>query len=146
MPLFKSRLLLLKSKITLYKVIVKLFALYACSAWATTKSDKKVFGRKILRKIFGSKKNNIGECEMRNNEELDNLCKEPTIIGTPKSTRISWRPKGRPRQRWVYRIQEDLKFLNLRDAEECVKDREGWRHNVVFGFYRPLKPRRRRTC
>jgi len=48
-----------------------------------------VFERKILRKIFGPKRNNDGEYEMRNNEELDNLYKEPTIIGSLKSTRIS---------------------------------------------------------
>jgi len=82
-----------------------------------------VFERKILRKIFGPKRNNNGEYEMRNNEELDNLYKESTIIGSLKSTRISWaghvwrsegmigsitkwkpvtkRPRGRPRQRWI---------------------------------------------
>jgi hypothetical protein len=35
-PLFKSKILSWKSKITLYKVLVRLVALYACSAWATT--------------------------------------------------------------------------------------------------------------
>ena len=149
MPLFKSRLLSIKSKITLYKVIVKPIALYACSTWATTKSDEGklgVFERKILRKIFGPKRSNDGEYEMRNNEELDNLYKEPTIIGSLKSTRISWaghvwrsegmigsitkwkpdtkRPRGCPRQRWMDRVQEDLKLLNVRNAEECAKDRE----------------------
>jgi len=57
------------------------------------KSDEKklgVFKRKILMQIFGPKKNNDGEYERRNNDELDNLYKESTIIGTLKSTRISW--------------------------------------------------------
>lgn len=48
-----------------------------------------VFERKILRKIFGPKRNNDEEYEIRNNEELDNLYKEPNIIGSLKSTRIS---------------------------------------------------------
>ncbi|KAL4085316.1 hypothetical protein QTP88_027175 [Uroleucon formosanum] len=61
LPLFKSKLLSRKSKVTLYKVLVRPIALYASSTWATTKSDEKkleVFERKILRKIFGPKKNN----------------------------------------------------------------------------------------
>ena len=55
LPLFKSKLLSRKSKVTLYKVLVRPVALYASSTWATTKSDEKkleVFERKILRKIF----------------------------------------------------------------------------------------------
>ncbi|KAL4119689.1 hypothetical protein QTP88_012478 [Uroleucon formosanum] len=68
LPLFKSKLLSRKSKVTLYKVLVRPIALYASSTWATTKSDEKkleVFERKILRKIFGPKKNNEGEYEER---------------------------------------------------------------------------------
>ncbi|KAE9522623.1 hypothetical protein AGLY_016986 [Aphis glycines] len=156
MPLFKSRLLSINSKITLYKVIVKPVALYACSTWATTKSDEGklgVFERKILRKIFGPKRNNDGEYEVRGNRELYDLYKEPTIVGSLKSTRISWaghvwrsegmigsitnwkpdtkRPRGRPRQRWVDRVKEDLKLLNVRNAEECANDREEWKQYVV---------------
>jgi len=59
MPLFKSRLLSIKSKLTLYKVLVKPIALNECGTWATTKSDEGklgVFERKILRTIFGPKR------------------------------------------------------------------------------------------
>jgi hypothetical protein len=49
-----------------------------------------VFGKKVIRKIFGSKCSNNGVYEMRKNEELDNLYKEPTIIRFLKNTRISW--------------------------------------------------------
>jgi len=108
-----------------------------------------VFERKILRKILGPKRNNNGEYEIRNNKELKNLYKEPTIIGTLKSMRISWvghvwrlermigliikwRPdtkrfRGRPKQKWMDRVQDDLKLLDVRNAEEHAKDREGWR-------------------
>lgn len=82
---------------------------------------------------------------MRNNKELD-LYKEPTIIRSPKSARISWAghvwrsegmigsiakwkldteiSRGRPRQIWLNRVQEDSKLLNVRNAEECANDRE----------------------
>lgn len=92
MPLFKSRLLSIKSKTTLYKVIVKKIALYASNTWAMNKLDEKkieVFERMILRKIFGPKRNNDGEYVMRSSKELNNIYKEPTIIGTLKSTKIS---------------------------------------------------------
>lgn len=71
MWLFKSRLLSIKTKSTLYNVIVKPIALYAYSIWTTTKSDEKkleMFERKILMKMFGPKRNNGREYEMRNNE------------------------------------------------------------------------------
>ncbi|VVC42633.1 Hypothetical protein CINCED_3A010975, partial [Cinara cedri] len=41
LSLFKSKLLSRKSKVTLYKVLVRPIALYASSTWATTKSDQK---------------------------------------------------------------------------------------------------------
>lgn len=60
------------------------------STWATTKSDGKkveVFERGILWKIVGPKRNNDKDYVMRNNEESDNLHKEPTVIETLKTTK-----------------------------------------------------------
>jgi len=156
LPLFKSKLLSRKSKVTLYKVLVRPIALYASSTWATTKSDEKkleVFERKILRKIFGPNKNNEGEYEIRSNKNLEELYNEPNITGILKSARIGWaghvwrskgligqitawkpnakRPRGRPRQRWADRIKEDLKMLGVRNAEETAQNREEWRQYVV---------------
>jgi hypothetical protein len=31
----------------------------------------------------------------------------------------------------VYRVQEDLKLLKVRNAEECAKDRKEWKQYVV---------------
>jgi len=78
--LFKSKLLSRRSKTTLYKVLIRLIALYACETWATTKMDEKKLGvleRKILRKIFGLKKNEGGEFEIRTNEEF--LLEKPIL-------------------------------------------------------------------
>jgi len=148
--LYKSKLLSRKSKVTLYKVLVRPITLYASSTWATTRSDKKkleVFERKILRKVFGPKKNNEGEYEVQNNKNVEELYNEPNITGILKSARIGWaghvwrskgligqittwkpnakRPRGRPRQRWADRIKEDLKMLGVRNAEETAHNREG---------------------
>ena len=156
LPLFKSKLLSRKSKVTLYKVLIRPVALYASSTWVTTKSDEKkleVFERMILRKIFGPNKNNEGEYEIRSNKNLEELYNETNIVGILKSARIGWaghvwrskgligqiitawkpntkRPRGRPRQRWTDRIKEDLKMLVVRNAEETAQDREDWRQYV----------------
>lgn len=58
-PLFKSKLLSKRTKIRLYKVLIRLTAPYACGMWALTKSDEKrlmVFERKILREIYSPKR------------------------------------------------------------------------------------------
>jgi hypothetical protein len=44
----------------LYKTLVRSIVLYACGSWALTKKDEKklmIFERKILRRMFGTKKN-----------------------------------------------------------------------------------------
>jgi len=72
-PLFKSKLLSRRTKIRLYKTLVKSIVLYACGAWASTKADEKklmIFERKIFRRILGSKKNTENnEYERRTNAE-----------------------------------------------------------------------------
>jgi len=57
----------IKTKIKLYKILIRPVALYAGGTWVMIKSDERklqVFERKILRKIFGPKKNNKGEYEI----------------------------------------------------------------------------------
>jgi len=144
-PLFKSKLLSRKTKIRLYKTLVRPIVLYACGAWASTKTDEKklmIFERKILRRIFGPKKNTENnEYERRTNAELKELFNETDIVGVLKSRRLSWaghvwrakdklinevtmwklyrkRPIGRPRQRWSDRVKEHLKLLGIRDREK----------------------------
>jgi len=93
MLLFNWRLLSRKTKITLYKILVRPAALYAGVTWATTKSNErklKVFEKKILRKIFGPKRNNEREYKIKNNEELKDLYDETNVAGTLKSMIISW--------------------------------------------------------
>lgn len=49
--ILKSKLVSIKSKLTLYKVMIRPVALYACESWATTKTDKQNlarFERKVL--------------------------------------------------------------------------------------------------
>jgi hypothetical protein len=91
--LFKSKKLSRRTKIRLYKTLVRPIVLYACGAWASTKSDENklmIFVRKILRRIFGLKRNEEGIYEIRSNRELNALYNEPSIVATLKSQRIRW--------------------------------------------------------
>jgi len=49
-----------------------------------------IFERKILRRIFGPKRNEEGIYEIRSNRELNALYNEPSIVTTLKSQRIGW--------------------------------------------------------
>jgi len=108
---------------------------------------------KILRKIYEPKNNDVGEFEVRTNEELRRLFGEANIIGIMKSYRLRWadhlwrseeilgnttrwrsstkRPRRRPRQRWADRIKEELRMIVIENGEEVSRDREKWRDDVA---------------
>jgi hypothetical protein len=51
----------------------------------------KVFGNRVLRRIFGSKRDEVtGGWRKLHNEELHNLYSSPNIIGVIKSRRMKW--------------------------------------------------------
>jgi hypothetical protein len=93
----------------------------------------RVFENRVLRRIFGRKKDEVTEeCRKLHNEELRDLYSSSNIIRIIKSWRMRWaghvarmgeernayrllvgkpegkRPLGRPRRRWVDNIRMDL--------------------------------------
>jgi hypothetical protein len=71
-----------RTKIRLYKTLVRPIVLCACGARASIKSDEKklmIYERKILCRIFGPKRNEEGGYEIRSNRELNSLFNEPNI-------------------------------------------------------------------
>jgi hypothetical protein len=97
------------------------------------KHKLRVFEKKVLRRIFGPRRDEVTE-EWRRlyNEEINNLYSSPNIVRVIKSRRMRWaghvarmdeerglyrvlvgkpegkRPLGRPRRRWVDNIRMDL--------------------------------------
>jgi hypothetical protein len=85
------RLLSRNIKIRIYKTKVLPVVLYGYESWSLTLRDEhrlKVFENRMLRRIFGPKKNELkGGWRKLHNEELYNLYSPPNIIRMIKSRR-----------------------------------------------------------
>jgi hypothetical protein len=81
-----------KTKIKLYKTLLRPILLYGSESWVLTKCDEnklRIFERKILRKIYGSTNDN-GTWRIKYNHELYQLYEEPDIVKVVKVGRLRW--------------------------------------------------------
>jgi hypothetical protein len=104
-----------------------------------------VFENRVLRKIFGPKRDEVtGEWRKLHNEELHNLYSFPDIIRQVKSRRVRWaghevqgffgkaRRKETPRKtkrRWEEMIRMDLREIGLGGVDwvRLAQNRDRWR-------------------
>jgi hypothetical protein len=129
----------------------------------------RVFENRVLRRIFGPKRNEVmGEWMKWQNEELHNLYSSPDIIRQLKSRRMRWaghvacmgedrkvykvlvgkpegkRALGRPRHRWEFGIRMDLREIGWEGVDwiRLAEDRDRWLAvvNAVMNL-RVLAPR-----
>jgi hypothetical protein len=80
-------------KIRIYKIIILPLVLYGCETWSLTLREEhilRVFESRVLRRIFGLKRDEVTGWEKLHNEELHNLHSSPGIIRMIKSRRIRW--------------------------------------------------------
>jgi hypothetical protein len=82
--LWSSRLLSRNVKVKIYKTIILPVVLYGCETSSLTLREVhrlRVFENRVLRRIFGPKRNEVtGEWGKLHNEELHNLYLSPNII------------------------------------------------------------------
>jgi hypothetical protein len=121
------RLLSKNTEIRVYRTIILPVVLYGCETWSLTLTQEqrlRVFENRVLRRIFGPKRDEAtGEWGRLHNEELHDLYSSPNIVWVIKSRRMTWagyvarmgekrgayrilvgrpegrRPLGRPRRR-----------------------------------------------
>jgi hypothetical protein len=82
--LLSSHLLSRNIKVKIYKIIILPLVLYGYETWSLILREEhrlRVFGNKVVRKIFGPKRNEVtGEWRKLHNEELHILYSSPDII------------------------------------------------------------------
>ena len=74
--LLSSKLLSKNIKLKIYKTVILPVILYGCETWTLTLREEKslqVFENKVLRKIFGPKRDETGEWRRLHNSELHDL-------------------------------------------------------------------------
>jgi hypothetical protein len=77
----------------MYKIIILCVVLYGCETWSLTLKEEyrqKAFDNRVLRRIFGSKRDKMIGWRKLYNEELHNLYSLPNIIQMIKSRRMRW--------------------------------------------------------
>ena len=71
-------------KIKLYRTIILPVVLYGCETWSLTLMEERrlrVFEKRVLRRIFGPRRNEvIEEWRKLHNEELNDLYSSPNIV------------------------------------------------------------------
>jgi hypothetical protein len=155
-------------KIKIYKTVILPVVPYGCKMWSLTLKEKhglQVFGNRVLRRIFGPKREVDGLWRKLHNNELHSLYSSLNIVRVIKASRLRWavhvacmgeergvyrvlvgkpegkRPLGRPRHRWEDNIKLDLRDVGMNGANwiQLAQDRVQWWDfvNKVMNFQVP---------
>ncbi|CAG9576128.1 unnamed protein product [Danaus chrysippus] len=124
--LFRSKYLSAKSKLSIYKTIIRPVTTYGCEAWSLTALETQklaVFERKVLRKVFGPVKDADGDYRIRMNHELEALMNRETIVRFIKSQRLRWAGHSLTKN-----IQQVDEICPIEELKHFSQDTERWLH------------------
>jgi hypothetical protein len=91
--LLSSRLISKNLKIKIYKTIILPVVLYGYETWPLTLGEEhrlRVFENRVLRGIFGPKREEDGLWRKLHNDELHSLYSSPNVFRVIKSRRMRW--------------------------------------------------------
>jgi hypothetical protein len=91
--LLPSRLISENLKTEINKAVILPVALYRYETWSRTWREKhrlRVFENRVLRRIFGPKRDGDGSWGKLHNNELHSLYSSPNIVTVSKSRRMRW--------------------------------------------------------
>jgi hypothetical protein len=143
-------------KIKIHKTVILPVVLYGCETSSLTLREEhrlRFFGKIMLRKIFGPKREEDVWWIELHNDELHSPYSSPNIVRVIKSRRMRWaghvarrgegrgvyrvlvgrpkgkRPLGRPRRRWDDNIKMYLREIGIDGANwiQLAQDRVQWR-------------------
>jgi hypothetical protein len=125
----------------------------------------RVFENRVLRRIFGPKREEDESWRKLHNDELGSMYSSPNIVRVIKSGRMRWeghvarmvegrgvyrvfvgrpegkRPLGRPRRRWEDNIKKEVREIGIDGANwiQLAQDRVQWRAfvNTVINLHFP---------
>ena len=153
---FNSSPISRKSKLQIYRTLVRPVVTYGSESWTLTMEEERtfaVFERKILQKIYEPVKENE-LWRIRRNDELETIIKGENTARFIKCQRIRWlghigrmhdtanpkkmygklyatRRRGRPKMRWLDDVSMDMrKMVETNGERERARNREAWRHVV----------------
>jgi hypothetical protein len=155
-------------KIKVYKTVILPVVLYGCETWSLTLGEEhrlRAFEKRLLKRIYGPKREEDGSWRKLHNDELRNLYSLPNIVRVIKSRRTRWagpvacmgkgrdvyrvldgrpeekRPLERFRRRWEDDIRMDLREIGIDGANwiQLAQDRIKWRacENAVMNLRVP---------
>uniref|UniRef100_A0A8D8YS40 Craniofacial development protein 2 n=1 Tax=Cacopsylla melanoneura TaxID=428564 RepID=A0A8D8YS40_9HEMI len=154
--LLKSKIINRKTKIKIYKTLIRPVVTYGGETWTLKQEDQEKlrrFERKIIRRIYGPVFEN-DEWRILYNNEINNILHDEDIVRFIKSQRLRWfghvqrmddtkmqkrvlkgkiygtRKRGAPKLRWLDDVTKDLRTMNVQGWCNLVKNRIDWRHIV----------------